>query len=337
MHKHVCNHTIHDHQCHFGWNRDNPPVIRIAPGETVEFHPVDSSGGQLNAKSTLADLNVNLVPELILDEVRLAGNMLQARLGRRPTRNYWYGHSAGAYMALAINYMQTLGESPNKEPDGSNLISGFLADDPGGGLFVPVLMKNGQDVLLRNAAEKARFIKTLVVAHQAYPLAYTDEIPGEMDLRQIPKWVSATALVVAWIGSAAYFTIARTHGLAFLARLGAPEQVVMGPVLAFGTRLVTFFLLISIFFTLYKSLPYRRVRWQQALAGALTSGVLFEVARWAFTWVVHRFNPATLYTGALAAIVIVVFWVYYGALIVIIGGEVSQVREDRIAEAGDFA
>lgn len=56
MHKHVCNHTIHDHQCHFGWNRDNPPVVRIAPGETVEFHPVDSSGGQLNPASTLADL-----------------------------------------------------------------------------------------------------------------------------------------------------------------------------------------------------------------------------------------------------------------------------------------
>ena len=56
MKKHVCNHTIHDHQCHFGWNRDNPPVIRIAPGETVEFNPVDSSGGQLNATSTLKDL-----------------------------------------------------------------------------------------------------------------------------------------------------------------------------------------------------------------------------------------------------------------------------------------
>lgn len=56
MKKHVCNHTIHDHQCHFGWNRDNPPVLRIAPGETVEFHPVDSSGGQLTARSTLADL-----------------------------------------------------------------------------------------------------------------------------------------------------------------------------------------------------------------------------------------------------------------------------------------
>jgi acetamidase/formamidase len=58
MKKHVCNHTIHDHQCHFGWNKDNPPVVRISPGETVEFHPVDSSGGQLNARSTLADLAV---------------------------------------------------------------------------------------------------------------------------------------------------------------------------------------------------------------------------------------------------------------------------------------
>ena len=54
MHTH--NHTIHQHQSHFGWNRDNPPVVRIAPGETVEFNPVDSSGGQITPKSTVADI-----------------------------------------------------------------------------------------------------------------------------------------------------------------------------------------------------------------------------------------------------------------------------------------
>lgn len=48
------NHTIH--QCHFGWSNANPPVIRIAPGETVEFNPPDSSGGQINEQSTLADI-----------------------------------------------------------------------------------------------------------------------------------------------------------------------------------------------------------------------------------------------------------------------------------------
>jgi acetamidase/formamidase len=50
------SHTIHDHQCHFGWNNANEPVIRAAPGDTVEFHPVDSSGGQFTAKSTVADV-----------------------------------------------------------------------------------------------------------------------------------------------------------------------------------------------------------------------------------------------------------------------------------------
>ncbi len=52
MHKH----TIHDHQCHFGWDNSNQPVARVSPGETVEFHPLDSSGGQLTTKSTVADI-----------------------------------------------------------------------------------------------------------------------------------------------------------------------------------------------------------------------------------------------------------------------------------------
>ena len=51
-----CAHTIHDHTCHHGWNNANAPAIRIKPGETIEFHTQDSSGGQLNAKSTLTDL-----------------------------------------------------------------------------------------------------------------------------------------------------------------------------------------------------------------------------------------------------------------------------------------
>ena len=51
-----CNHTIHDRHCHLGWNNANAPALRIAPGETIEFHTVDSSGGQLTASSTVADL-----------------------------------------------------------------------------------------------------------------------------------------------------------------------------------------------------------------------------------------------------------------------------------------
>jgi acetamidase/formamidase len=49
-------HTIHDHTCHHGWNNTNVPALTVKSGETVEFQTQDSSGGQLTAKSTLADL-----------------------------------------------------------------------------------------------------------------------------------------------------------------------------------------------------------------------------------------------------------------------------------------
>ena len=49
-------HTLHAHRHHHGWNRDNPPALRVAPGDSVSFETVDSSGGQLSPHSTLDDL-----------------------------------------------------------------------------------------------------------------------------------------------------------------------------------------------------------------------------------------------------------------------------------------
>ncbi len=49
-------HTLHRHQGHYGWNNTLAPVLRIAPGETVEFHPLDASSGQLTPSSVVADL-----------------------------------------------------------------------------------------------------------------------------------------------------------------------------------------------------------------------------------------------------------------------------------------
>lgn len=51
-----CSHTIHNHNCHYGWNNANTPVIRVAPVDTIEFNPPDASGGQVTASSNAADL-----------------------------------------------------------------------------------------------------------------------------------------------------------------------------------------------------------------------------------------------------------------------------------------
>jgi uncharacterized BrkB/YihY/UPF0761 family membrane protein len=56
---------------------------------------------------------------------------------------------------------------------------------------------------------------------------------------------------------------------------------------------------------------------------------MFEIARNVFSAYVQSFNPGSLYTGALTAIVVIVIWVYYASLIFILGGEVGQVFELR--------
>lgn len=51
-----CNHTIHKHAHHFGWDNSIDPILSVTPGQTVEIETIDSSGGQLGPGSTVDDL-----------------------------------------------------------------------------------------------------------------------------------------------------------------------------------------------------------------------------------------------------------------------------------------
>jgi acetamidase/formamidase len=50
------DHTIHARHHHFGWDNSLPPVVRVAPGTTLEFECNDASGGQLTRTSALTDI-----------------------------------------------------------------------------------------------------------------------------------------------------------------------------------------------------------------------------------------------------------------------------------------
>ena len=141
--------------------------------------------------------------------------------------------------------------------------------------------------------------------------------------------IATTFLIVVWVAVSAYIALARSGGVALLSRWGLHAEQVMLPLTYVAGRAIAFVLFVSLFSVLYKLLPNRPVRWRQALVGGATSAVLFELARSAFTFVVHRYNPASFYTGTLAAVIVAMFWVYYGALIFVIGGEFSQVYEER--------
>ena len=140
--------------------------------------------------------------------------------------------------------------------------------------------------------------------------------------------ILSTVLITANTLISTYVLIATKASRQVLVDLGIREDV-MGQASAWGTHLVGTAILALMFFALYKFLPIRRVRTKTAWVAALFTTIMFELAKVAFNVYVDSFNPGSLYTGAVAAVVVIVVWVYYAALIFILGGEVGQVFELR--------
>ena len=89
--------------------------------------------------------------------------------------------------------------------------------------------------------------------------------------------------------------------------------------LAFGSIWVLFLLV-------YRFFPPRRIPWRTALTAATFTGILFEVAKYLFSWyMTNAANYTTVY-GGLTSVAILFFWIYYGAIVFILGGEVAQVH-----------
>jgi membrane protein len=140
--------------------------------------------------------------------------------------------------------------------------------------------------------------------------------------------VVSTVLFVASTIVSTYLALATTRGLSVLLQLGLRKDVMSDLEYWIG-RGLAFVFITMMFFALYKYLPIRKVRNRTALLAGVFAGVLFEAAKAAFRVFLQGLNPQSIYTGTIAALVIVVVWVYYAALIFLIGGEVGQVYELR--------
>ena len=137
------------------------------------------------------------------------------------------------------------------------------------------------------------------------------------------------AIAITVYGSlSAYLLVATTRGASILTRLGVRTSI-MGPIeYAFG-RVIAFLLVLLLCFAVYRLIPNRPIPSRTAWVGSITTSLLFELARIGFGAYVAAFPPGSLYTGALATLVVVTLWTYYASLIFIVGAEVAQVVELR--------
>lgn len=77
------------------------------------------------------------------------------------------------------------------------------------------------------------------------------------------------------------------------------------------------------FFFLYVFFPNTRVRWSCALVGSLVASVLLQLAQWAYLHFQYGVAAYQAVYGALAAIPVLLLWLYMSWAIVLLGGEIA--------------
>lgn len=79
------------------------------------------------------------------------------------------------------------------------------------------------------------------------------------------------------------------------------------------------------FALIYKFLPTSKVGLKGPLWGGMTAGLLFEAAKHGFPWYLKHIAHYNLIYGSLGGSIILVVWIYYLAVITVIGAEVASV------------
>lgn len=143
-------------------------------------------------------------------------------------------------------------------------------------------------------------------------------------------WISKLrgAAVIIWIAALAIISI----GLASLAAalLSVPHPA-SGFAAAMAALVPSVLLDAGVFTLLFKLTPTVPVKLDAAVRGGIITAVFWEIAKFAFgLWVLHAGTYDRVY-GPLAAIVILLLWLWVSAMIFLYGAAISSVFDKRAA------
>ena len=116
-------------------------------------------------------------------------------------------------------------------------------------------------------------------------------------------------------------TAAQNYGVDVLGLEGRAVGFVERAV-AFGLSFLTIW---ALFIGVYRFLPARWIPWRTALIAATFTAIFHELLKWGFGW--YATNVANYQTtyGNLVTLAVLFLWIYYEAVVFILGGEVAQV------------
>jgi membrane protein len=133
----------------------------------------------------------------------------------------------------------------------------------------------------------------------------------------------AGTLFLANTGISVVLAAAQTWGI----RLVGTRWIDVETVELVWARVLAFIFILLMFVLVYRYLPRRRTPWRMALVAAVFSALAWELLKGLFAvYVQHATGWERVY-GTLVTPVIIVLWIYYSAMVFILGGEVAHVYE----------
>ena len=155
------------------------------------------------------------------------------------------------------------------------------------------------------------------------------------------RWWEGRLIALAMLLGVLVFLLAGTFLTGLFARLAGSDWRIGGVNLAWARPLgriillIVPFLLTALFFYLVSRLvPTARVSWQAASIGALSAAALFEAAKVLFSFYLADLARPDIYYGFLAGLVVLNFWSYYAATIMLLGAELAHAYEERRRRGG---
>ncbi|HET9744205.1 MAG TPA: YihY/virulence factor BrkB family protein [Chitinophagaceae bacterium] len=86
---------------------------------------------------------------------------------------------------------------------------------------------------------------------------------------------------------------------------------------------ISFVVITALFAVIFKVLPDARTKWKDIMPGALTSGILFMIGKFAISFYIGKTQVGSTY-GAAGSLVVLLVWVYYSSMILYLGAEFAK-------------
>lgn len=100
-------------------------------------------------------------------------------------------------------------------------------------------------------------------------------------------------------------------------------DTVAAPLMGVLDAAVSFAMIALLFAAMFKVLPDARIGWRDVAVGAVATAALFTLGKLLIGLYLGRSDPAGAF-GAAGSVVLVLVWIYYSALIVLVGAEFTQ-------------